>query len=147
MQEKILETEVQEEREAGNDIVQQPDIWKKKRQEILNAKQEVGKAIVHQLESAKCRSDIKDTMRIMAERFGHTTYGYFLSEDDDYQRDHKRIHELEDICMELKIDDEKQEKVCELIREWNEMESHFMANAYLAGMLDSYNLCEEYELL
>ena len=147
MQEEILQTKKQEEGETENNSVQKPDVWERRREAILDAKKELTAAIVDQIKSPKCRRDVKETIRSIADRVGHSTYQYFLLNDDDYQEDHIKIHNLETDCMKLGIDEEKQEKVDELIRELNEMECHFVANAYLAGMLDAYNIFDDFELL
>lgn len=126
---------------------QESDVWEKKRQAILDAKKDLTVAIVNQIKSGYSRRDIKDTIRSIAERGGQSTYQYFLLDDEEYQEGHKKIFDLEDTCMELGIDEKKQEKVCELIREWNGMEYHFVANAYMAGMLDAYAIFKDFELL
>lgn len=147
MKEEILQTGKQEEREGANKSDQNQDIWEKKRQAILDAKKDLTAAIVNQIKSVKTVRDIKDTMRTISERVGHSTYQYLLSGDDEYLENYKKICDLEKICMELGIEEDKQEKVCELIREWNGMEYHFAANAYMAGMLDGYAIFRDFELL
>ena len=147
MQEKILQTENQEEREGVKNMVHETDIWEKNIQAILDAKKDLTASIVEKFKSPKTRSSIKDSMRSMAELMGYSTYQYFLQDDDEYIQLHKKIYDLEDICLNLEIDTEKQEKVTNLIQDWNSMEYHFVANAYLAGLLDGYGILKEFEIV
>lgn len=91
-------------------------------------------------------SEIKELLKLAADSMKNRTLEELLKNDTEYQKRTMEIKQAYQLFEELELTEEQRNVVETLIARENEREYDTNVNAYMAGMLDSYEILKMFNL-
>lgn len=91
-------------------------------------------------------SDMKEIIKLAVDSMKDRTMKELLKNDLEYQQKTTEIKKAYQLYEQLDLTDEEKETVDTLIARKNEREYDTTVNAYIAGMLDAYQILKMFNL-
>ncbi len=91
-------------------------------------------------------NEIKELLKLAADSMKNRTLEELLKNDIEYQRITEQIKQAYQAYQELELTEEQRDVIGTLIARENEREYDINVNAYMAGMLDAYEILRMFNL-
>lgn len=91
-------------------------------------------------------SEIKELLKLAADSMKNRTLDELLKNDVEYQKRTEEVKEATRLFKELYLTEEQRNVVETLIARENERKYDSTVNAYMAGMLDAYEILKMFNL-
>lgn len=91
-------------------------------------------------------SELKELFKLAADSMKNRTLEELLKNDTEYQKRTVEVRQAHKAFKELDLTEEQRKVIDILIAKENEREYDFTVNAYIAGMLDSYEIMKMFNL-